>query len=285
MKKTILFFLLLAIIFSVSACTKRTLPETASSETEEMEFSEIQWPKTDIAKLIPVPKSTIGNIKWSESYGFVIYVAETPIEDYAAYVSECEKRGFTLKSRKGEDFFFGHNSDGYHVHITYEGNDVMFVRIDDPEDESSEETVEPTIEPTGEPTTSPTSKPVHTPEPKHNEPPAESATPEPETPTPTATPKPTEGPTSSSEDYSDSSHQSIARRSFENYGDYICPYGIKYHWFDTHMSDYEGNGVWYFKVGVTITNQFNATRDAVAEGRVSFIEEAVTEFELLDDWE
>lgn len=43
--------------------------------------------------------------------------------------------------------------------------------------------------------------------------------------------------------------------------------------------------MWYFKVGVTITNQFDAEREAVAEGRVSFIEEAVTEFELLDDWD
>ena len=42
---------------------------------------------------MPIPKSTIGNINWSHDYGFVIYVAETSLDDYAAYVKECEVLG------------------------------------------------------------------------------------------------------------------------------------------------------------------------------------------------
>ena len=94
-----------------------------------------------------------------------------------------------------------------------------------------------------------------------------------------------EEPAEAKDDYSDSTHRSQAVQAFQNYGDYICPYGIEYHWFHQNVSEYEGNGVWHFKVGVTITNQFDAEREAVAEGRVSFIEEEVTEFEILDDWD
>lgn len=283
MKKHIALLLVMAIIFSLSSCGKEDNIQSTSSEPEEMDFSEFQWPDTEIAKLLPVPKSTVGNVKWSETYGFVIYVSETPLEDYTSYVEECEDCGFTFDVNKGDTYFYADNSDGYHVALKYQDGDVMFVRIDDPEEESAAPTAKPTIEPTPSSKNTPTSKPT---EPPVKNTPEVSSTPDrtQNESSSASTPKPSEE-SSSSDDYSDSSHRSKAVQAFENYGDYICPYGIKYHWFDTNISEYEGNGVWHFKVGVTITNQFDATRDAVAEGRVSFIAEEVTEFELLDDWD
>ena len=81
MKKILSLLLVMGIIFSMAACGQKTDPPVLASEPEEMEFAEFQWPDTDIAKLMPVPKSTIGNINWSQDYGFVIYVAETSLED------------------------------------------------------------------------------------------------------------------------------------------------------------------------------------------------------------
>ena len=262
----------------MAACGQKTDPPVLASEPEEMEFAEFQWPDTDIAKLMPVPKSTIGNINWSQDYGFVIYVAETSLEDYAAYVKECEALGFTSECRKGDDYFYADNEDGYHVALNYQEGDVMFVRIDEPKDE-------PVSEPPAEETPTETDT--------SSESPSESQVEEPTRTTPTdETTSESEPSTESSaepvepkDDYSDSAHRSQAVQAFQNYGDYICPYGIEYHWFHQNISEYEGNGVWHFKVGVTITNQFDADREAVAEGRVSFIEEEVTEFEILDDWE
>ena len=270
MKKPALLLLSVAIIFSMAACGKKADPPVTSSEPEKMEFAEFQWPDTEIAKLMPVPKSNIGNIDWSKDYGFVIYVAETSLEDYAAYVQECESLGFTLECRKGEDYFYADNSDGYHVALNYQEGDVMFVRIDEPKEETSEPGTEPPEEQTSEPSDPPSEAP--------SEKPADTTPPQEET-TPPDVSEPVE------DEYADSKHQTQAKRAFQNYGDYICPYGIEYHWFRNKVFEYEGNGVWYIKVEVTITEESNATRDAVAEGRVSFIEEAVTEFELLDDWE
>lgn len=278
MKKIASLLLVVGIIFSMAACGQKTNPPVLESEPEEMEFAEFQWPDTDIAKLMPVPKSTIGNINWSQDYGFVIYVAETSLDDYAAYVKECEALGFTSECRKGDDYFYADNEDGYHVALNYQEGDVMFIRIDEPKDE-------PVSEPPAEETPTETDA--------SSEPPSEPKVEEPtQTTPPDETTSETEPSTESSEepaeakdDYSDSTHRSQAVQAFQNYGDYICPYGIEYHWFHQNISEYEGNGVWHFKVGVTITNQFDADREAVAEGRVSFIEEEVTEFEILDDWE
>ena len=84
MKKFVSLLLVMGIIFSMTACGQKTDPPSLDSGSGEMEFAEFQWPDTDIAKLMPVPKSTIGNINWSHDYGFVIYVAETPLDDYAS---------------------------------------------------------------------------------------------------------------------------------------------------------------------------------------------------------
>lgn len=277
MKKIASLLIVMGIIFSMVACDQKTDPPALSSEPEEMEFAEFQWPDTDIAKLMPVPKSTIGNINWSQDYGFVIYVAETSLDDYAAYVKECEALGFTLECRKGDDYFYADNADGYHVALNYQEGDVMFVRIDEPKDEPSKSGAEPPEEKPSDtsaeqPVENPPEKPVDT-------------MPSQEEPSSGDTSTPVEEPNEPKDDYSDSAHRSQAVQAFQNYGDYICPYGIEYHWFHQNISEYEGNGVWHFKVGVTITNQFDADREAVAEGRVSFIEEEVTEFEILDDWE
>ena len=278
MKKIVSLLLVMGIIFSMAACGQKTDPPVLASEPEEMEFAEFQWPDTDIAKLMPVPKSTIGNINWSQDYGFVIYVAETSLEDYAAYVKECEALGFTSECRKGDDYFYADNEDGYHVALNYQEGDVMFVRIDEPKDEA-------VSEPTAEETPTETDALSEPPSESNAEKPPETTPPEETTSEPEPSPESSAEPAEPKDDYSDSTHRSQAVQAFQNYGDYICPYGIEYHWFHQNISEYEGNGVWHFKVGVTITNQFDADREAVAEGRVSFIEEEVTEFEILDDWE
>lgn len=278
MKKFVPLLLIMGIIFSMSACGQKTEPAATAFEPEQMEVAEFQWPDTEIAKLMPIPKSSIGNINWSHNYGFVIYVAETSVDDYAAYVQECEALGFTLECRKGDDYFYADNADGYHVALNYQEGDIMFVRIDEPKEEPSEPVTELPVEETPEAVETSSEQPV--------EPPSETSadtTPPEGNPEPVESTEPPEESDAPKDDYSDSAHRSQAVQAFQNYGDYICPYGIEYHWFHDNVSEYEGNGVWYFRVGVTITNQFDATREAVAEGRVSFIEEAVTEFELLDD--
>lgn len=175
-KRIISFLLAAVLIFSLSACGKKSDSSDVKSEPE-MEFAEFDWPDTEIAQLMPVPKSSIGNIYWSQPYGFVIYVANTSLVDYAEYVQACEDAGFTLDGRKGDDYFWADNEEGYKATVRYEEGDVMFVRIDDPDDvteepeSGSEQTETPVEEPvetnapsetpveesedTGEPTTDP----------------------------------------------------------------------------------------------------------------------------------
>lgn len=96
-------------------------------------MSEIQWPKSDIAKRLPVPKSSYGNIKWEADYGFVIYLGNTTKQDFLEYADACYNAGFTVDYKKGDTYFRADDSEGYHVNVEYRGNNVMFIRIDDPD--------------------------------------------------------------------------------------------------------------------------------------------------------
>lgn len=98
-----------------------------------MAMSNLTWPKSEIAKLLPVPESAIGNIEWEADYGFVIYVGDTTIDQYKAYVDACFERGFSEDYQRGEDYFHAKNEDGYKVDLDYRGFNTMFVRIDQPE--------------------------------------------------------------------------------------------------------------------------------------------------------
>lgn len=58
-----------------------------------------------------------------------------------------------------------------------------------------------------------------------------------------------------------------ARQDFEAYGERTYPYGFKCHWImDLVTSEPQGDGTYFFKVGVTITNEYGVERDTYAQG-------------------
>ena len=100
---------------------------------------EFQWPNSDIARLIDPPKSNRGKIVWEGSHGFVIYVGNTTKAEYDAYVNACADRGFTVDYRKGDDFYYAYNKDGYYLTLKFEGFDVMFIRLDQPKETDNDD--------------------------------------------------------------------------------------------------------------------------------------------------
>lgn len=99
-----------------------------------MSMSTIEWPNSDIAKLIPQPKSLYGKIEWEHDYGFVIYIGNTTLSEYKDYVNSIYNGGFNLDYSKGDTYFWADNADGYHVNVEYKGFNTMFIRIDEPDD-------------------------------------------------------------------------------------------------------------------------------------------------------
>lgn len=137
-KKKVLWLILAALcLHSFTGCGADDTDKLPEITQKEMEFAEFKWPKSDIAKLIPEPESNVGYIDWEKSYGFVIYVSETSKEAYDSYVEACWERGFTVDYHKSDEVFWAKNDEGYRIHLEYEGDNVMFIRMDDPDEDDT----------------------------------------------------------------------------------------------------------------------------------------------------
>lgn len=103
-------------------------------------YGEFTWPDSELSKLLPVPKSNYGTIEWENSDGFVIDVAQTSIDDFNEYVNSCKDNGFTVDYQAGKDFYYADNESGCRVTLNYKDGNVMFVRMDAPDEEPTETT-------------------------------------------------------------------------------------------------------------------------------------------------
>lgn len=98
------------------------------------EMTQITWPKSAIAKLVPKPESMRGRITYDRSDYFAVYIADTTKEEYQAYVERCIDEGFSVDYEKYENAFYGDNKNGYSLTVKYIGGHVMFISIDEPYD-------------------------------------------------------------------------------------------------------------------------------------------------------
>ena len=141
MKKRVFVSVLAALVLSVSlvGCSNSSTTDPNLLTSSEMEYTEFEWPDSDIAKLIPEPQSNIGNIYWEASYGFVIYIADTSLEEFNAYADACRDSGFNVDYQRGDDYYYADNADGYHLNLHMEDDGAMFIRMDEPDEESTTE--------------------------------------------------------------------------------------------------------------------------------------------------
>ena len=62
-----------------------------------------------------------------------MYVGDTTREEYEEYVTDCSYYGFDVDFDKGENYYRAYNEDGYYLSLSYEGNNIMLIRIDEPQ--------------------------------------------------------------------------------------------------------------------------------------------------------
>lgn len=101
-----------------------------------MTLTDITWPTSAVASMLPVPKSTKGKFSNESDSGFSVYIGDTSPEDYAAYVQECSDKGFNVDYNKDEKYYNADNAEGYHIDIKYEGNNIMEISISSPDDKN-----------------------------------------------------------------------------------------------------------------------------------------------------
>jgi len=98
-----------------------------------MKLGTISWPVGTAGYLLPEPSSTTGKFNYEHDTNFSVYVGDTTREEYEEYVTDCSYYGFDVDYDKGENYYRAYNEDGYYLSLSYEGNNIMLIRIDEPQ--------------------------------------------------------------------------------------------------------------------------------------------------------
>lgn len=94
-----------------------------------IEMGTLSWPKSEIAGLLPLPKSAVGKVSVDTSDGCYIYVGKTSIDDFNAYIDKCAEQGFFVGYTREDEFYNAQDKNGNELSLSYEGNHVMTVDI------------------------------------------------------------------------------------------------------------------------------------------------------------
>lgn len=145
-----------------------------------MEMGTLNWPKSKIAGLLPLPESTVGKVSYDRTEGCYIYVGETSIDDFTAYADKCTDCGFSVDYDKGDNYYRASDEKGNQLSLTYEGNQVMAVQIEKPEKTRKKKTAKKEKPAESEAVETEASEPaaVETEAVPESEPPAETKTPD-----------------------------------------------------------------------------------------------------------
>ena len=97
------------------------------------QYGTLVWPESGIASMLPIPTSTTGEITRDDEQGFQSYVSNMPIDEFKAYTTECSNMGFNIDAFDSDSSYSAENSEGYKLSVTYQGNGVISISIDEPE--------------------------------------------------------------------------------------------------------------------------------------------------------
>lgn len=101
------------------------------SVEDKVDMVKFIWPDSEIASLLPIPKSDYGKLSSSSDTCIIVYIGNTSVDEFNDYVFACMEKGFDNDVSRNEHHFHADNDDGYHVVVEYRGYNTMFIRIDD----------------------------------------------------------------------------------------------------------------------------------------------------------
>ena len=93
-----------------------------------------KWSSSNLATLLPVPSSNVGDIRWDYTCGYEVYVGNTTKAEFDAYISECEARGFDFNVQRQDTAFYAENNRGYELIVEYYGCDLIHIDLEIPDE-------------------------------------------------------------------------------------------------------------------------------------------------------
>lgn len=126
-------FLLIIVFALVGDQGKKNTKKELKAQSEQ----ELRWPGNEAARRVPKPASTKGKLAWEHEDSLCADVYDTSKEAFQKYADACFEKGFNVDYSRGDTYLYADDKDGYHLILTYEDNDTMYICINAPEKETA----------------------------------------------------------------------------------------------------------------------------------------------------
>ena len=114
--------------------------EAANNYTEKVEsiseksYQELIWPDSELALMLPLPESNLGEVEWETSDELAILVMEISKTKYSNYVDACFKSGFNVNCQRGADYFYADNAEKCHLFLKWKDSNIMLIQLQGADD-------------------------------------------------------------------------------------------------------------------------------------------------------
>ena len=88
-------------------------------------WSEIYWPKSELAATLPVPSKLYGEVSWDDSDNLDVYIAGVTAAEFNAYIDACIAAGYNVDYSRYDDSFHAEDANGNTLYIYYQEFNVM----------------------------------------------------------------------------------------------------------------------------------------------------------------
>lgn len=94
------------------------------------QWADIYWPKSELAKTLPVPEKLYGIVNWDDADSLDVDIANVTVAEFNAYIDKCIEAGYDVDYSRDENSFSAENIDGNELDIWYEYFNVMNIEAD-----------------------------------------------------------------------------------------------------------------------------------------------------------
>lgn len=99
-----------------------------SNLTQDLnDYSDIEWPDSTVASMIPKPKSNIGKITLDSDDTIMVEIANISDEDFNNYIDECKDIGYVNDYMKTDYMYTASNDNGYEIVLSMYDDHVMSI--------------------------------------------------------------------------------------------------------------------------------------------------------------
>lgn len=93
-------------------------------------WADIYWPKSELAKTLPVPEKLYGIVNWDESDNWDVDIANVSAAEFNAYIDKCIEAGYNVDYSRNDKSFSAENASGNKLDIQYEYFNVMNIDVE-----------------------------------------------------------------------------------------------------------------------------------------------------------